>query len=217
GGGYSGSSSLNTGRRYDPATDTWVATSTVSAPSARTGHTAVWTGTEMIVWGGAGSSIYLNTGGRYDPTTDIWTDTNPLGATARAGHTAVWAGTKMIIWGGGDRFIPFSSGGSRYDPATDTWAGTSPIGVPSARYGHTAIWTGTEMIVWGGTNPSLGGSLNSGGRYALATNTWAATSRVGAPIGRLGHTAVWTGTEMLVWGGSSGTSLDTGGRYCASA
>ena len=32
--------------------DTWTATSTTNAPSARPGHTAVWTGSEMIVWGG---------------------------------------------------------------------------------------------------------------------------------------------------------------------
>jgi hypothetical protein len=31
--------------------DTWTATSTTNAPSPRDGHTAVWTGTEMIVWG----------------------------------------------------------------------------------------------------------------------------------------------------------------------
>jgi len=28
-------------------------TSTIGAPAARTGHTAVWTGSEMIVWGGS--------------------------------------------------------------------------------------------------------------------------------------------------------------------
>ena len=32
--------------------DTWTATSTTGAPSPRTGQTAVWTGSEMIVWGG---------------------------------------------------------------------------------------------------------------------------------------------------------------------
>src|SRR5206468_8419921 len=31
--------------------DTWAATSTTIAPEARTVHTAVWTGSEMIVWG----------------------------------------------------------------------------------------------------------------------------------------------------------------------
>src|SRR5207244_10905819 len=36
----------------DPCTDdTWTATSTTNAPSARAGHTAVWTGSEMIDWG----------------------------------------------------------------------------------------------------------------------------------------------------------------------
>ena len=33
--------------------DTWTATTTANVPSARWGHTAVWTGSEMIVWGGA--------------------------------------------------------------------------------------------------------------------------------------------------------------------
>ena len=40
-----GNTYLNTGGRYDPSTDSWTATSTASAPSARGGHTAVWTGT----------------------------------------------------------------------------------------------------------------------------------------------------------------------------
>ena len=44
--------SLNTGGRYNPGTDTWTATSTTNAPAARAFHTAVWTGSEMIVWGG---------------------------------------------------------------------------------------------------------------------------------------------------------------------
>src|SRR5881409_402556 len=47
--------------------DTWTATSTTSAPAARERHTAVWTGSEMIVWGGFGGIGFLNTGGRYNP------------------------------------------------------------------------------------------------------------------------------------------------------
>src|SRR5439155_1504719 len=57
---------LNTGGRYDPGTDSWRATSTSNAPTARDHHTAVWTGSGMIVWGGAGiDSQTVNTGGRY--------------------------------------------------------------------------------------------------------------------------------------------------------
>src|SRR5947208_628851 len=32
--------------------DNWTATTTTNAPTGRTEHTAVWTGSEMIVWGG---------------------------------------------------------------------------------------------------------------------------------------------------------------------
>jgi len=53
---------LNTGGRYNPGTDSWTTTSTTNAPTARADHTAVWTGSEMIVWGGAPAT---NTGGRY--------------------------------------------------------------------------------------------------------------------------------------------------------
>ena len=47
--------------------DTWTATSTANAPSGRFDHTAVWTGSEMIIWGGddGGPYVLFNTGGRY--------------------------------------------------------------------------------------------------------------------------------------------------------
>lgn len=49
--------------------DTWAAIA--GAPEIREGHTAVWTGNEMVVWGGlAVSSGIFNTGGRYNPATD---------------------------------------------------------------------------------------------------------------------------------------------------
>ena len=60
--------------------DTWTATSTTNAPSPREEHTAVWTGTEMIVWGGINSPDVLNTGGRYNPSTDTWTATSTINA-----------------------------------------------------------------------------------------------------------------------------------------
>src|SRR5436190_24049582 len=99
-GGFGGSD-LNTGGRYNPGTDSWTATSTTSAPSARYLHTAVWTGSEMIVWGGRDGSSFLNTGGRYNPTTDSWTATSTTSApAARGDHTAVSSGAEMIVRGG---------------------------------------------------------------------------------------------------------------------
>jgi hypothetical protein len=103
-GGYPGP--LNTGGRYNPGTDSWITTSTINAPTARSGHTAVWTDSEMIIWGGV-----LNTGGRYNPSTDSWTATSTINApSARSGHTAVWADSEMIVWGGNT----INNSGGRY-------------------------------------------------------------------------------------------------------
>ena len=71
---------LGTGGRYSPSTDSWTPTSTTNAPTARFAHTAIWTGTEMIVWGGYNNSNRFNTGGRYDPSTDTWAATNTTNA-----------------------------------------------------------------------------------------------------------------------------------------
>src|ERR1043166_4396113 len=55
--------------------DTWTSTSITNVPEARGEHTAVWTGSEMIIWGGDGSNFQVNTGARYNPITDSWTAT----------------------------------------------------------------------------------------------------------------------------------------------
>ena len=101
-GGHNDSNgSFNTGGRYNPSTDSWTATSTTNAPAARQEHTAVWTGSEMIVWGGFNRNSSFNTGGRYNPSTDSWTATSITNApSARYWHTAVWTGSEMIVWGG---------------------------------------------------------------------------------------------------------------------
>src|SRR5882724_9000 len=130
--------------------DTWTATSTTSAPAARQRHTAVWTGSEMIVWGGLDGSSVFNTGGRYNPGTDSWTATSTTSApAARYRHTAVWTGSEMIVWGGFGGSV-LNTGG-RYNPGTNSWTATSTTSAPAGHELHTAVWTGSEMIVWGGT------------------------------------------------------------------
>jgi hypothetical protein len=193
---------------------TWNPVNLASAPIARESHTAVWTGSEMIIWGGVDSNLnQLNTGGRYNPITDTWTATNTTNApAARNSHSAVWTGTEMIVWGGADHNFTRLNTGGRYDPGTDSWTATSNTNAPAGRNAHTAVWTGTEMIVWGGEGDG-GPTVNTGGKYNPATNSWTATSTVNAPDARYEHTAVWTGTEMVVWGGYTGSSSNTGGRY----
>ncbi|MCH7781137.1 MAG: hypothetical protein IH848_09835, partial [Acidobacteria bacterium] len=61
-----------------PVADTWDNGSLSDAVDGRSGHTAVWTGTEMIVWGGMNGGH--NSGDRYDPATDTWTQMSRVGA-----------------------------------------------------------------------------------------------------------------------------------------
>ena len=222
-GGYfgdiTGGQWLQTGGRYDPAANSWQPTSIVNAPAGRQFHSAVWTGTAMIVWGGriSGLGEVLPSGGRYDPVSDVWSPTSETGApTARELHTAVWSGTEMLVWGGHDYIAgsphPFNSGG-RYDPVGNTWAAISAAGAPAARQDHTAVWTGNEMIVWGGF--AVGTYFGGGARYLPATDSWAPMTSAGAPLPRTNHVAVWSGSEMLVWAGYGGGSsyYESGGRY----
>jgi N-acetylneuraminic acid mutarotase len=211
---------FNTGGRYDPATDTWTPTSMTGAPTPRSGHSAVWTGNTMIVWGGiAGFATVANTGGRYDPSSDTWTPTSTTSApSARGRHTAVWTGSSMIVWGGtiyDSTGQTFNTGG-RYDPSTDTWTPISTSNAPSARDSHTAVWTGSVMVVWGGhfyANQS-DGYVRTGGRYNPTTDTWTPTSITDAPGARSHHSFIWTGSSIVVWGGrASGSPLGNGGRY----
>ena len=215
-GGSNGSyeSGMNTGGRYDVITDTWASTAITGAPSLRNQHSAIWTGAEMIVWGGHYGSGPVNTGGRYDPLTDLWVTTPTSGApSARWNHTAIWTGSRMIVWGGNSGGMS----GGRYDPITNSWTSTATSGAPPGRSHHTAVWTGTEMIVWGGNYWPDVPQTDTGGRYDPTSNSWTSTTTTGAPTERYDHTAVWTGTEMIIWGGyfvgPVNEEFATGGRY----
>lgn len=212
---WGGSPQTNTGGRYNPSTDNWQTTSLSGAPSVRYAHSAIWTGSEMIVWGGG--NVYDSSGGRYNPSTDSWLQTSTNNAPSnRSKHTAIWTGTEMIIWGGANlshSFQLFFNTGGRYNPSTDNWSATNTNNAPSARTRHTAIWTGTEMIVWGGASVDQFPYLNTGGQYYPITDNWLTTSTVGAPLARSVHTAIWSGKEMIVWGGTNGSPLNNGGRY----
>ncbi len=122
----------------------------------------------------------------------------------------------MIVWGGAIESDPavVVQTGDRYDPITDEWREIPTAGAPSAREGFPWVWTGTRLVVWGGEGGS--GMLNTGGLFDPRQSIWSATPIDGntpSPRGA-SHTAVWTGTEMLIWGGADDnwTALDDGGR-----
>ena len=103
----------NTGGRYNPNSGQ-IDLPVSGAPSARSFPTAVWTGTEMIVWGGLESgSVSANTGGHFD-SNNGWTATSTVNAPiGRYYHTAIWADTVMIVWGDRNKT---GTGGVYFEP-----------------------------------------------------------------------------------------------------
>jgi hypothetical protein len=193
-----------TGAAYDPKTRTWTPISMQNAPSPRHSHTAVWTGSKMLVWGGYGATVPAVDGGIYDPATDTWEAMSTTDQPApRYAFTGVWAGGRLVVWGGLGASDTKLGNGGMYDPATNTWSSVNAAGAPPARFLHGATSTGSEMIVWGG-NDGLDWR-NDGARFSPAagpTGVWLATTPPsGAPQGRERATTEWTGKELLIWGG----------------
>lgn len=205
GGTVAGGSASANGESYDPVADQWTMLSTVSAPMARSGHTAVWTGGQMLIWGGFGST-FLGTGAAYSPSNLTWSALSTTGAPdGRDGHSAIWTGARMLIWGGhnGDGLL---ADGAALDPVGGSWTALPTLNAPEARRKAGAVWAGDRLIIFGGESAS--GDLGTGAMLpftgGVTPGAWQALSITGAPSGRSGHSAIWTGTSLLVWGGESG-------------
>ena len=106
----------------------------------------------------------------------------------------------MIVWGGSTPEQPVRPGGGRYDVATDTWQPVTSTGAPSGRYAATAC--GRAMSWWCG---AVSGRRSCSPTAAATTR--ARTAGLRSPPATtarpaFGHTALWNGSEMIVWGGA---------------
>jgi hypothetical protein len=205
---------VGSGSRYSPALDRWTSLSTINAPLPRSGHTLLWAGDRTLVWGGAGAGVTL--GGQYREADGVWLQIPALDSPDnRTGHGAAWTGSRMVVWGGLDAGGLRADGGL-FDPAGSAWTPLPSTGSPEARTDATLVWTGAEVLVWGGVGES--GELATGGRLALAGGTtpaaWQPITLSGAPGARTAHGAVWTGSDLIVWGGRrAGGALGDGAIY----
>jgi N-acetylneuraminic acid mutarotase len=111
-------------------------------------HHAIWTGDEMIVWGGQGGPS-LSDGAAYDPETDSWRGLPAAPLAGRHWASVVWTGRAMLVWGGYDNEHAFEDGAA-YEPAANTWRLLPPAPI-SGRCHNSAVWTGDEFVLWGGT------------------------------------------------------------------
>lgn len=193
---------MSDGAAYNPVRDTWrrIAASPLR-PRSDAGH--VWTGREVLNWGGIGTTGRLFAdGAAYNPVTDTWKAMAASPLTARADPSVAWTGREMLVWGG-FAGTTFFADGAAYDPEADTWRrlADSPL---SGRFG-VARWTGTLWLRWGGAGETAEGSgpVGDGASYDPATDTWRRLPA--SPLSaRSGPARAWTGSEFLIVGGSAG-------------
>ena len=198
------------GGSFDLTTNAW-SVSASTTPGPRIYGVIAPMGDRVLTFGGWSSTTdHVGTAFVYDPTSDAWTQTSTANAPSpRSFASAVWTGSEVIVWGGCSGGMPSceqpKGDGARYDPATDTWTPTSSTGAPSPRAQHAAVWTGSEMIVFGGTSmANEGGPLADGAIYTPATDTWRPIATAGAPPPRVDAGAAWLVDKMVVWGGDTG-------------
>ena len=160
-------------------------------PYAATDAASVWTGNELIYWGG--ESGYGGTahdeGAAFDPETMQWRDLPDAPISARSSPGAVWTGAEMLIWGGSGE-TPLDTGAA-YSPAHDTWRSLAPS--PHEPRDPVAVaWSGSEMIVWGSTSRPDG--VLDGAAYDPLKDRW--RDIADAPSSLNLATTIWTGDEI---------------------
>ena len=163
----------------------------------------------MIGWGGGCCGDAFGTGAAYDPATNTWRRlaASPLAPSQQA--TGAWDGHELLVVIGPDDVngnpVPASARAAAYDPASDAWRAIPPP--PAAR--ESAVWDGRELLLVGGTAapPGSRALARTDFAYDPSANRWRPLAAM--PSGRSGAAAVWTGTQLLLWGGQTTPSGET--------
>ncbi len=184
---------LPAGAAYDPVLDRWRLLA--AAPIAARIADAVWTGEEMLVWGGQSGRRYFDDGAAYDPTVDRWRSLPPSPLAARFAFAA-WSEGQMLVWGDESSEQAFDDGAA-YDPGSDRWRPLPPSPL-TGRRGFARVWTGTELVIWGGAPGAGAGLLGTGAAYDPGADRW---REIEVGPARLLPVGLWTGREVIVWGG----------------
>jgi hypothetical protein len=176
-----------------PVESGWAPMAT-SPLSAREAAVSVWTGTEVIVWGGRVGLMALSDGAAYNPATDTWRMITP-NSWGHPGAHAVWTGTEMIVLA--------KNGGAAYNPVTDTWRDL-PLRQSGSGSFLAPVWTGDQLIGVGvdvAANES-GVSLTTS-RLTADGSSWEDGGSTPLPYGVFqplpDFSIVWTGTEAVAW------------------
>jgi hypothetical protein len=133
-----------------------------------------------------------------------WTPLPVAPIAGRDDAATAWTGTQMLVWGGSSSDGEHSyADGAAYDPLAHQWQ-VLPAGPLSARSSAASVWTGSQLFVWGGdlaSDAQQQKAADDGALYDPSTRTW--RSIAASPLSsRVDATALWTGSEVVVIGGT---------------
>jgi N-acetylneuraminic acid mutarotase len=220
--------SLNTAELYDPSTDTWKLTGSMTDP--RTDHTStqLLNGKVLVIGGnlvmGNNNPNYTSTNGirsteLYDPDTGVWQRADSM-LTGRSYHASTLLVDGTVLAAGGDADVSTSE---RYYPNENNgsligrWKSTGKLNFPRSSHTATMLSNSTQplygkVLVTGGffTSPSdpahLGMTYSSCELYDPSTGLWEMTGSLN--VGRFLHTAtLLPDGKILVVGGYTRINL----------
>lgn len=155
----------------------------------------VWTGEEMVGWGGGCCGESSNAGSAFDPVTNATRSLATAPLAPRQTVAGAWTGTELIVAGGADADGHTFRDAAAYNPCTDAWRRIAPL--PTRYRGTITAWTGREMLLVGGS-PRAG----VGFAYDPRTDRWRTLPRMSGDNWWGGNSvSVWTGRRLLVFGG----------------
>jgi hypothetical protein len=109
--------------------------------SGRWSPDVVWTGDDMVVWGGSvdPGQPTLTDGAAFDPGTDQWRMMSSPPLSGQQATRAVWAGQEMVVLG--------EETTAAWGPRGDSWRVIAGGIIPPLDPGMT-VATGSEIITW---------------------------------------------------------------------
>jgi hypothetical protein len=189
------------GAVYDPRTNTW--RRLPKGPlGVREGYVSVWTGKELLIFGGHTGGVARPTAAAVNPRTRSWRRLPALNAV-RALAVVIGA-----VWDGREAFVSGARVLIAFNPRTDSFRRISlakaPIDPRQRPQLDPVAWTGSEVLIATGsvTSTSSIGVV----RYNPMTGHWRKASA--APCA--GSTQIaWIGDRLVAACGTSGLQIYT--------